>query len=129
MDYNFDTKFMTDDELEQAMDEFIDSIKDDINNDESKTTVLSALRFKQLQFAHAALQYITKDKDVQISYKLYEPFKTMGSITIEGKVLEFDKPEWFARVAEFATNTEIYPLAKNMVRMTFTFHGMTAPIE
>ena len=129
MDYNFDTKFMTDDELEQAMDEFIDSIKDDINNDESKTTVLGALRLKQLQFAHAALQYITKDKDVQISYKLYEPFKTMGSITIEGKVLEFDKPEWFARVAEFATNTEIYPLAKNMVRMTFTFHGLTAPIE
>lgn len=129
MDYNFDTKFMTDDELEQAMDEFIDSIKDDINNDESKTTVLSALRLKQLQFAHAALQYITKDEDVQISYKLYEPFKTMGSITIEGKVLEFDKPEWFARVAEFATNTEIYPLAKNMVRMTFTFHGLTAPIE
>lgn len=129
MDYNFDTKFMTDDELEQAMDEFIDSIKDDINNDESKTTVLSALRLKQLQFAHAALQYITKDKDAQISYKLYEPFKTMGSITIEGKVLEFDKPEWFARVAEFATNTEIYPLAKNMVRMTFTFHGLTAPIE
>ena len=129
MDYNFDTKFMTDDELEQAMDEFIDSIKDDINNDESKTTVLNALRLKQLQFAHAALQYITKDKDVQMSYKLYEPFKTMGSITIEGKVLEFDKPEWFARVAEFATNTEIYPLAKNMVRMTFTFHGLTAPIE
>lgn len=129
MEYNFDMKFMTDAELEQAMDEFIDSIKDDVNNDESKTTVLNALRLKQLQFAYAVLQYITKDKDVQLSYKLYEPFKTMGSITVEGKTLEFDKPEWFARVAEFATNTEIYPLAKNAVRMTFTFHGLTAPIE
>ena len=70
MDYNFDTKFMTDAKLEQAMDEFIDSIKDDVNNGESKTTVLNALRLKQLQFAYAVLQYITKDKDVQLSYKL-----------------------------------------------------------
>ncbi len=129
MDYNFDMKFMTDAELERAMDEFIESIKDDVNNDESKITVLNVLHLKQLQFAYAVLQYITKDKDVQLSYKLYEPFKTMGSITVEGKTLEFDRPEWFARVAEFATNTEVYPLDKNAVRITFTFHGLTAPIE
>lgn len=129
MDYSFDMKFMTDAELEQAMDELVESIKDDVENDESKTTVLNVLRLKQLQFAYAVLKYITKDKDVQLSYKLYEPFKTMGSITVEGKTLTLDKPEWFARVAEFATNTEIYPLAKNSVRMTFTFHGLTEPIE
>lgn len=129
MEYNFDMEFMTDAELEQAMDELIEDIKDDVGNDESKTTVLNPLRLKQLQFAYAVLQYITKDKDVQLSYKLYEPFKTMGSITLEGKTLEFDKPEWFARVAEFATNTEVYPLAKSAVRMTFTFHGLTAPVE
>ena len=70
-----------------------------------------------------------KGTNVQISYKMYEPFKTMGSITVEGAVLEFDKPEWFARIAEFASNTEIYPLTKNIVRMTFTFHGLTTPIE
>ena len=129
MDYNFDMRFPNDAELEQAMDELVDSIRDDINSDEGKTTALNVLRLKQLQFAHAVLQYIMKGKNVQISYKLYEPFKTMGSVTVEGQVLEFDKSEWFARVAEFATNTEVYPLAKNMVRMTFTFHGLTAPIE
>ena len=73
MDYNFDTKFMTDDELEQAMDEFIDSIKDDINNDESKTTVLNALRLKQLQFAHAAL-HKSRNKRIPKKYPLL-PFR------------------------------------------------------
>ena len=120
---------MTDAELEQAMDALIECIEDDVNNDENKTTVLNPLRLSQLQFAYAALQYITRGQDVKLSYKLYEPFKTMGSVTVEGKTLKFDNPEWFARVAEFATNTEIYPLAKNAVRMTFTFHGLTAPIE
>lgn len=128
MGYNFDTEFTTDAELEQAMDEFVECIKDDISNDESRTTISNTLRLKQLQFAYAALRYITKGKEIQFSYKLYEPFKTMGSITVEGENLVFDKPEWFARVAEFASNTEIYPLAKNAVRITFTFHGLTVPI-
>lgn len=129
MDNNFEVKFLSDAELEQAMDEVINGIKDDINKDEMRTTVLNPLKMQQFQFAYAALQYIMKDKNVQISYKMYEPFKTMGSITVEGTVLEFNKPEWFARIAEFASNTEIYPLNKNAVRMTFTFHGLTTPIE
>lgn len=129
MDNNFEIKFLTDAELEKAMDEVVNGIRDDINKDELRTTILNPLKMQQFQFAYAALQYIMKGKNVQISYKMYEPFKTMGSITVEGAVLEFDKPEWFARIAEFASNTEIYPLTKNAVRMTFTFHGLTTPIE
>ena len=129
MDNNFEVKFLSDDELERAMDEVVNGIKDDIIKDELRTTILNPLKMEQFKFAYAALQYIMKGKNVQISYKMYEPFKTMGSITVEGAVLEFDKPEWFARIAEFASNMEIYPLTKNAVRMTFTFHGLTTPIE
>ena len=129
MDNNFEVRFLTDAELEKAMDEVVNGIKDDINKDELRTTILNPLKMEQFKFAYAALQYIMKGKNVQISYKMYEPFKTMGSITVEGAVLEFDKPEWFARIAEFASNTEIYPLTKNIVRMTFTFHGLTTAIE
>lgn len=129
MENNFKIDFLTDAELEEAMDEVVNGIKDDINKDELRTTILNPEKLEQFKFAYAALQYIMKGKDVRISYKMYEPFKTMGSITVEGAVLEFDKPEWFARIAEFASNTEIYPLAKNAVRMTFTFHGLTTPIE
>ena len=75
------------------------------------------------------LRYITKGQNVTVSYKLHEPFKSMGSVSVEGEQLVFDKPEWFARVAEFASNTEVYPLAKQAIRMTFTFHGLTKTIE
>lgn len=123
MDNSFDLKFMSDEELQNAMDEFVNSVKDDV------ATVLNPIKLQQMQFAHAALKYITRDSDVEISYKLNTPFKTMGSISVEGEVLAFDKPEWFARVAEFANNMEVYPLVKNRVRLTFTFHGLTKPIE
>jgi len=129
VDKGFDIEFTSDDELEAMLDEFIDNMKDEILGDESRTTVLNPVRMQQLQFAYAALKYITRDTEAEIFYKLYEPFKTMGSVTAEARLLEFDKPEWFARVAEFASNTEVYPLANGNARLTFTFHGLTAPIE
>lgn len=129
MGVDFETEFRSDVELEQAMDEIIENLREDIENDEAQPTVLNCLKFQQMKFAYAALRYITRGKEVTLSYKLNEPFKTMGSISVEGKLLEFDNPEWFARVAEFATNTEVYPLAKNKVRMTFTFHGLTTQVQ
>lgn len=129
MEKDFDMAFSSDDELMEALDELIDGLRPDIDDEDSKVTVLNTFRLRQIQFAYAALKYITRDMDVAVSYKLNEPYKTMGSISVEGESLEFDKPEWFARVAEFASNTEVYPLTKNRVRLTFTFHGLTKPVE
>lgn len=129
MEDSLDLKFMSDSELENTLDEFVNSIKDSLTADEGRTTVLNPVKMKQMQFAYAALKYITKGTDVSLSYKLNSPFKTMGSISAEGNILSFTKPEWFARIAEFANNLEVYPLTKNKVRLTFTFHGLTAPVE
>ena len=121
--------FSSREEMERALDELLGTLKDNIEADDKKTTVLDGLKLKQIQFAYSVLQYITGGTDTKVSCKLNEPFKTMGSISVEGPILEFDCPEWFSRVAEFASNTEVYPLAKNKVRLTFTFHGLTKPIE
>ena len=121
--------FSSREEMERALDELLGTLKDNIEADDKKTTVLDGLKLKQIQFAYSVLQYITRGTDTKVSCKLTEPFKTMGSISVEGPILEFDCPEWFSRVAEFASNTEVYPLAKNKVRLTFTFHGLTKPIE
>lgn len=85
MDNGFDLKFMSDEELRNAMDEFIDSVKDDVAADEEKTTVLNPMKLQQMQFAHAALKYITRDSDVEVSYKLNTPFKTMGEHQCRGR--------------------------------------------
>lgn len=121
--------FSSREEMGRALDELLGALKDNIEADDKKTTVLDGLKLKQIQFAYSVLQYITRGTDTKVSCKLNEPFKTMGSISVEGPILEFDCPEWFSRVAEFASNTEVYPLAKNKVRLTFTFHGLTKPIE
>ena len=91
--------------------------------------MLSPIRFRQMQFVYAVLKYITRETNANITYELQKPFKSMGSIAVEGRLLEFDKPEWFARAAEFANSTDIYPLSSNKVRIEYTFHGLTIPMN
>ena len=129
MEYGFDKTFLTDEDLEQSMDDFIEVISQELEAEEWHTTMLDFQKSKQIQFAYSVLKYLTRGSDAVVSYKLHEPFKTMGSVSVEGKSIEFYQPEWFARVAEFASNTEVYPLAKNRVRLTFTFHGLTKSID
>ena len=129
MEYGFDKTFLTDEDLEQSMDDFIEAISQELEDEEWNTTVLDIQKSKQIQFAYSVLKYLTRGSDAVVSYKLHEPFKTLGSVSVEGKSIEFYQPEWFARVAEFASNTEVYPLAKNRVRLTFTFHGLTKSID
>lgn len=129
MDQNFDLQFSTDEEVEQILNAFLNGVQDSIVEDEEKTTILNSMKLAQIKFVYSIMKYITKGTSANVIYKLNLPFKTMGSVSVEADVLNFSKPEWFARAAEFASNTEIYPLEKNRIRLTFTFHGLTAPIE
>lgn len=129
MEQNFDLQFTSDEDIQRLLDGFVDGMQDMLAEEESKTTIINPLRLAHIKFTYSVMKYLTRGADVEVTYKLHEPFKTMGSVSVEGKVLEFTSSKWFARAAEFASNTEVYPLAKNRVRLTFTFHGLTAPIE
>lgn len=129
MNDDLDWSLLSDEEIEQQMDEIVESLRPDIETDESKTVLLNATRMTQLKFTYLVMRYLTQGRKVSVTYKLYEPFRTMGSVSVEGKSIEFDSTKWFTRAAEFASNTDVYPLADNKVRLTFTFHGLTAPIE
>ena len=125
MENNFNSTPMSEEELD-ALEQALFA---EIAADESKTTMLNMPRLQQMEFCHSVLQTIMKGEPVRISYKLYKPFKSMGSITVEGKCLDIHDMKWFSRICEFASNTEVYPIRGNSVRMTFTFHNLTTPIE
>ena len=129
MEQNFDFQFTSEEDIQHLLDGFVEGMQDMVAEDEGKTTIINPLRLAQIKFTYSVMKYLTRDTDAEVTYKLNEPFKTMGSVSVEGKVLEFAGSKWFARAAEVASNTEVYPLAKNRVRLTFTFHGLTAPIE
>lgn len=129
MRYEFEREFMNDEDVEEELDAILESVRDDLEAEDVQPTVLSPIRFRQMQFVYAVLKYITRETNANITYELQKPFKSMGSIAVEGRLLEFDKPEWFARAAEFANSTDIYPLSSNKVRIEYTFHGLTVPMN
>lgn len=122
-------EFHSDDEVQEMLDAMIAAVGTAIMEDESQPSLLVPLKIQQMQFAYGLARYLTRSTAGKVSYKLHEPFNSMGSISIEGKRLYFENSEWFSRLAEFANNTEVYPLADGRVRMTFTFHGLTRPVQ
>ena len=130
MNQNFDSNFKSDEDMERAFDELIDSLRDRIESDESKEMALNEKKVNQLLFTYATLKYLTKDdEDVEVSYKIGEPFKITGSVSVEGTEIEFSSGKWFSRAAKFANNVEIYPLVNGKVRITFTFHSIAVPVK
>ena len=89
MEYGFDKTFLTDEDLEQSMDDFIEAISQELEDEEWNTTVLDIQKSKQIQFAYSVLKYLTRGSDAVVSYKLHEPFKTMGSVSVEANLLSF----------------------------------------
>lgn len=125
----FEIDFQTDEEVWEMLDNVVVTVGEAIAVDEKKPAVLNPIKIQQMQFACGVIKYLTRNNDAKLSYTLNEPFKSMGSISVEGKTLTFANSEWFARACEFASNTEVYPLANGHVRMTLTFHGLVRPIE
>ena len=130
MDKNeFEIEFNSDEEVWEMLDNVVVTVGEAVMVDESKPAVLNPIKIQQMQFAYGVLKYLTKGTGAKLTYALNEPFKSMGSISIEGKNLTFTNSEWFARACEFASNTEVYPLTNGNVKMTLTFHGLVRPIE
>lgn len=124
----FEIEFHSDDEVWAMLDNVVVTVGESIVADESKPAIIDPIKVQQMQFAYGVLKYLTKNTDAKLSYALHEPFKSMGSISVEGKNLAFTNAEWFSRAAEFASNTEVYPLTNGKVRMTLTFHGLVRPV-
>lgn len=125
---DFNEELIKDDEFKD-FDKLVKKFSELYEAQKDKPSVVNQLRLRQMEFVYSVLKKISKGKNARISYKLYEPFESMGSITIEGESIEICNPEWFARAVEFASNIEVYPLEKKAVRMTFTFHGLSKHID
>jgi len=64
-----------------------------------------------------------------VTYKLHEPYPSMGSVSVEGKDVVIEDSVKFASMIAMATNFEVYPKTDGTVKMTLTFHGLTKKLK
>lgn len=128
-EFDFESEYVSDSEIEEAMDSLVISVANDIAQDESRTSIINPYRMQQILYTYKVMKYLMKGTSAKVTYKLHEPYQSMGSVSVTGKDIEFKKVSWFLRAAELASNYEVYPKTDGTVCMTFTFHGITTPIE
>lgn len=89
-------------------------------------SILNYPKVQAMQFACAAIKKVLRESgcDATIICKQSELAPDVGAVSVEGKEIDMRNMEWFCRAAEFADNTEVYPLTGNRVRMTFGFNGL-----
>lgn len=125
-EYSYDKEDLSE---EEELDALIEAVGDLIREDELKTAVIVPKKYEDIKRTYAMLEYIIKGKDASLDYVFNQPFKSMGVISVEAKELIFDNPELFSKVSELADSVDVYPLTSGKLRMEFTFHGLTRPIE
>lgn len=127
MESKFDAMF--DEEMIDMQDEIIKELGKEISEEDRKMSVVNFKRLKEILFTYEAMKLLGKEANAKVNLKLYKPFRSMGSVSLEGKSLEFYNSELFAEAAKLSSNVEAYPLTNGNIRMTFTFHGLTMPLE
>ena len=115
---------MENENFSSEMEAILDCIGQWIVEDEQQPGIINPARYQQLQLAHNILVKLTAATDMQIAYGIHEPYRSMGSISVEGDQLEFANCRWLGRAIGFASNVEVYPLTTGKIRMVLTFHGL-----
>lgn len=119
-----------DDELDELDDEEyaeFDALVEHLSSlPRAEALVLNPKRLMMLRFCFESIKRVLKNSGCKATVicKQSDLEPTMGYVNVESSEISIENMEWFARAAEFASNTEVYPLAANKVRMTFTFHGL-----
>lgn len=126
--FYFDKDFDSEEEAMASVDEVMMKIANAVAKDEAGTSVVIPEKVNQVEAAYKAMRLIAKGKNVDITYELNAPYTSMGSVSVAGREIVITNPTLFAKVAEMASNFEVYPKTNGMVQMNFTFHNLTRKV-
>ena len=115
-------------ELEDYLDEDILRLAQMIEEEESRPALVNPIRISEVFTAYRLLNSALEGEKVMVTYKLHEPWKSAGSVSIIGEDLVILNTEAFARATRLASNLEAYSRTDGSICVTLTFYGLTKPI-
>lgn len=115
------------DEIFAEFDAFVESIAE-LRAD--SVSIMNYPKVQAMRFACAAIQKVLRESgcDAKVICKQSELAPDVGMVCVEGNEIDIRNMEWFCRAAEFADNTEVYPLKGDKIRMTFGFNRLLSPL-
>lgn len=126
---DFDYEFETEEEEEECLDAWVESVMEIFGDHEGDIKMVNPDAVKKVLYTYRMLKYMTKNTKAKVTYELNKPFASMGSVSIVGKKLSFNRPDWFMVAIRLASNFHVYPKINGTVQMDFTFHDLTTTLE
>lgn len=112
---------------ESAFDAFVESIEALHRSD---VMMLDPTKVHDMRTAYGMLhKCFALDDGVKVVCKQSDVAQDVGYISLEGASVEVTDSAEFSKIASLASNTEVYPLANNKVRLTFGFNRLMVPLE
>lgn len=118
-----DYDFLNDSAMEEKFDRFIDLMRDRFE-DEDKQLVINPLRVRQVLDTYRMMYRLLRATDAQVTWCLFEPFRSMGAVRINGSKMLMTDTKLFAEAIEAASNVEIFLRTDGTVQLDLTFHGL-----
>lgn len=116
---------MSDDLVSKGLDRFISGLARSIEENEKDKVIVDENRLNDVMYSKSVLEQIVSGKKVKVTSKVHEPFNSVGSVSVVGEEVVVTDSEAFNKIAEVASNVEVYPKTNGTVVVTFTFHGLT----
>lgn len=126
---NYDDFDFENEEAEEALDAFIEYLSDVIKPRDGAVYALNPFRINNVRLCASVLKKYVVGENVKIEWEIHKPIDCAAYISLEGKSLMLEDTRWLSRVGSLANNMEIYPLANDGVRMTFTFYGVMEGLD
>lgn len=121
---------MNDKKAEKLDDTILLSLAQQIREYDSNPYVMNFHMIKQVLYTYKSLKHSIRDLDgVNVTYKLFDPYTSMGSVSVVDENIIFEDLKYFAQSIELASNFEVYSRTDGTVKMDFTFHGLARPIK
>lgn len=114
-----------------AIDAILETLCSNAQNEESSVYVMDMNRVEHMKFAYMALKkaLINHGENTKIVCEQDKIIPYMGHVSVEAESIGFSDMDWLARAAQYADNTEIYPLMGNKVRLTLGFNRLLVPMD
>lgn len=114
-------------EIFDEFDAFVEALSD-LKEDGETVSVMNFPRLQAMRLSCEEIQRVLRESGctAKVTCKQSELAPDVGSVSVEGKEIDIRSMERFCRAAEFADNTEVYPLVGDKVRLTFGFNNLTS---
>ena len=121
----FGGEFSSKEEADQALDEIVLTVGNAVQAEDNQPSILNVQNVKKVAYVYKLMKFLLRGTGAKVEYKLNEPFKSMGSVSVIGKQIPIKNTESLIEAAKLASNYDVFVRTDKTVEMDFTFHGLT----